>query len=99
MKEKKPVYFTSERVSAHVTRISGAISEYMYLVEGEGRALLIDAGCGVGNIAAYVGTLTALPLTVVLTHGHYDHCGGMYRFDEVYLNREERIPTAIHYSE
>ena len=24
MKEKKPVYFTSERVSAHVTRISGA---------------------------------------------------------------------------
>ena len=99
MKEKKPVYFTSERVSAHVTRISGAISEYMYLVEGEDRALLIDAGCGVGNIAAYVGTLTALPLTVVLTHGHYDHCGGMYRFDEVYLNREERIPTAIHYTE
>lgn len=99
MKEKKPVYFTSERVSAHVTRIRGAISEYMYLVEGEDRALLIDAGCGVGNIAAYVGTLTALPLTVVLTHGHYDHCGGMYRFDEVYLNREERIPTAIHYTE
>lgn len=99
MKEKKPVYFTSERVSAHVTRISGAISEYMYLVEGEDRALLIDSGCGVGNIAAYVGTLTALPLTVVLTHGHYDHCGGMYRFDEVYLNREERIPTAIHYTE
>ena len=99
MKEKKPVYFTSERVSAHVTRIRGAISEYMYLVEGEDRALLIDAGCGVGNIAAYVGTLTTLPLTVVLTHGHYDHCGGMYRFDEVYLNREERIPTAIHYTE
>lgn len=99
MKEKKPVYFTSERVSAHVTRIRGAISEYMYLVEGEDRALLIDAGCGVGNIAAYVGTLTKLPLTVVLTHGHYDHCGGMYRFDEVHLNREERIPTAIHYTE
>lgn len=99
MKEKKPVYFTSERVSAHVTRIRGAISEYMYLVEGEDRALLIDSGCGVGNIAAYVGTLTTLPLTVVLTHGHYDHCGGMYRFDEVYLNREERIPTAIHYTE
>ena len=99
MQEKKPVYFTSERVSAHVTRIRGAISEYMYLVEGEDRALLIDAGCGVGNIAAYVGTLTELPLTVVLTHGHYDHCGGMYRFDEVYLNREERIPTAIHYTE
>ena len=99
MKEKKPVYFTSERVSAHVTRIRGAISEYMYLVEGEDRALLIDAGCGVGNIAAYVGTLTKLPLTVVLTHGHYDHCGGMYRFDEVHLNREERIPAAIHYTE
>ena len=43
MKEKKPVYFTSERVSAHVTRIRGAISEYMYLVEGEDRALLMRA--------------------------------------------------------
>ena len=91
MKEKKPVYFTSERVSAHVTRIRGAISEYMYLVEGEDRALLIDAGCGVGNIAAYVGTLTALPLTVVLTHGHYDHTGAVYAVHEetgapVYMN-------------
>ena len=47
MKEKKPVYFTSERVSAHVTRIRGAISEYMYLVEGEDRALLTDSGRGV----------------------------------------------------
>ena len=92
-------YFTSERVSEHITRIRGVIQEFMYLVEGKDRALLIDTGCGVGNIAAYVETLTALPLTVALTHGHYDHCGGMYRFDEVYLNEEERIPTAIHYTE
>ncbi len=92
-------FFTSERVSEHVTRIRGVIQEFMYLVEGTERALLIDAGCGIGNIAEYVGTLTELPLTVVLTHGHYDHCGGMYHFEEAYLNREERIPTAIHYTE
>lgn len=92
-------YFTSEKVSEHITRIRGVIQEFMYLVEGRDRALLIDTGCGVGNIAAYVEARTALPLTVALTHGHYDHCGGMYRFDEVYLNEEERIPTAIHYTE
>ncbi len=93
------LYFTSEKVSEHVTRIRGVIQEFMYLVEGSDRALLIDVGCGIGNVAEYAGTLTALPLTVALTHGHYDHCGGMYHFDEVYLNREERIPTAIHYTE
>ncbi len=93
------LFFTSEKVSEHVTRIRGVIQEFMYLVEGSEKALLIDTGCGIGNIAEYVGTLTTLPLTVVLTHGHYDHCGGMYRFEEAFLNQEERIPTAIHYTE
>lgn len=97
--ENQNRYFTSEKVSEHITRIRGVIEEFMYLVEGKERALLIDTGCGIGNIAEYVQTLTRLPLTVVLTHGHYDHCGGMYRFDEVYLNEAERVPTAIHYTE
>ncbi len=86
-----------EKITDHVTRISGLISEYMYLVEGSERALLIDSGCGAGDIRSFVESLTPLPLSVVLTHGHYDHAGGAGRFEEVWINPVELIPTPIHY--
>lgn len=91
-------FFHSEKLTDHVTRISGIIAEYMYLVQGTERALLIDTGCGAGNIRIYAESLTHLPLTVVLTHGHYDHAGGSGWFDEIWVSPLELIPTAIHYN-
>ena len=52
-----------------------------YLVLGEKRALLVDTGMGVGSIREVVDRLTALPVTVINTHGHPDHCGGNAEFD------------------
>lgn len=54
-----------------------------YLVEGQDRAVLIDTGTGIGNIRTVVEELTDLPVSVVLTHEHYDHVAGAYRFDEI----------------
>jgi glyoxylase-like metal-dependent hydrolase (beta-lactamase superfamily II) len=54
-----------------------------YLVEGTERAVLIDAGTGVGDITQVLDQLTDLPVSVVLTHEHYDHVGQAYRFDEI----------------
>ncbi len=54
-----------------------------YLVLGRERGVLIDAGTGIGNIQRVVQELTDLPVSVVLTHEHYDHIGGAYRFDEI----------------
>lgn len=55
------------------------ISEYklvnMYLLEGDEAALLIDCGTGIGNAAETVRELTDKPLTVAITHGHFDHDG------------------------
>lgn len=71
-----------------------AINEFglgtMYLLEGREKALLIDTGCGVCDLKAIVGRLTKKPLTVVLTHGHLDHVGGMGLFEKVYLNEKDR---------
>ena len=97
--KKNEMYFTVERVSPHITRIRGVIGENMYLVEGAEKVLLIDTGCGIGDIAGFVRTLTDKPFSVVLTHNHYDHCGGMYRFPEVYLNQKEREPNTVSYTE
>ena len=57
-----------------------------YLLEGNQRALLIDNGYGVANIRDVAQSLTKLPLAVVVTHGHRDHCGAVYQFPLVYAH-------------
>lgn len=54
-----------------------------YLILGEDRALLFDTGMGMSSIKATVEELTALPITVLNSHTHYDHIGGNHEFDDV----------------
>jgi glyoxylase-like metal-dependent hydrolase (beta-lactamase superfamily II) len=82
-------YFRSEKVSNSTTRIFGVYREMMYLIEGKEKALLIDAGIGVGDLDAYVKTLTNKSIELVVTHGHMDHCGGAPLFSSVYLNQAD----------
>ncbi|MFW6140366.1 MAG: MBL fold metallo-hydrolase [Acidobacteriota bacterium] len=61
-----------------------------YLALGKNRAALIDTGTGIGNIKAVTDKLTDLPVVVVLTHEHYDHVAGAYRFDEIIMYNNEK---------
>jgi glyoxylase-like metal-dependent hydrolase (beta-lactamase superfamily II) len=54
-----------------------------YLIVGQTRALLFDTGIGVGDIHKVVARLTALPLTVLNSHTHYDHVGGNADFTDI----------------
>jgi len=54
-----------------------------YLIFGTKKAFLIDTGTGIGDIRQVVEKLTDLPVSVVLTHEHYDHVAGAFRFDEI----------------
>lgn len=59
---------------------------FSYLVIGAHKALLIDAGATVKHdIAAAVKTLTDKPIAVLPTHLHFDHLGGISRFNDVWL--------------
>ena len=49
---------------------------HAYLLAGTKRALLIDTGLGVCDLFSAVRSLTSLPVTVALTHAHWDHIGG-----------------------
>ena len=79
------------------------ISEYklvnMYLLEGENSALLIDCGAGIGNAAETVRCLTQKPLTVAITHGHFDHDGGAALFPQVYLHPADIMLSEKGYNE
>ena len=82
-------YFTHEKISEHVYRITDLTGVCCYLVEGQKRACLLDTCNGIGNIKEYVQTITSLPIFVILTHGHLDHMGGAGLFDEIYMNHAD----------
>lgn len=60
-------------------------SQFMYLLEGDEAALLIDTGWGAGNLREYVEKLTYKPVLVANTHGHLDHSGGNGEWESVIM--------------
>lgn len=61
-------------------------TEYMYLLEGTQRALLVDTGWGAGNLRGFVEGLTRLPIQVINTHFHPDHAGGNGEWQQVMVH-------------
>lgn len=54
-----------------------------FLIVGSDRAVLFDSGLGVVPISPVVQRLTALPVTVLNSHTHFDHVGGNREFSDV----------------
>lgn len=81
--------FRTERLSERLVRIIDITEVCCYLVIGEKKACLLDTGMGYGDLLACVRELTDKPVFVILTHGHYDHNGGVIQFDTVYMNPKE----------
>ncbi|MFZ5844883.1 MAG: MBL fold metallo-hydrolase [Patescibacteria group bacterium] len=82
----KTSWFTIKRVHAQVF----ALAEFhhwekvvSYLVLGSTKAVLVDTSLGYGDIKEVVRKITSLPIQVLLTHGHWDHLGGVGNFSSI----------------
>lgn len=79
-------YFTVERVAEDTFAIGEpryAQQNYSYLIVGQDRALLFDAGPGIRDIRAAAESLTDKPIIFLPSHFHYDHVGNQVTFDEI----------------
>ena len=61
-------------------------SETLYLIEGNDKAALLDAGTSIPDLDKIVARITKKPVSLLLTHGHGDHVGGAGCFDELWMN-------------
>ena len=81
--------FTVRQLPDRVTEITDPSGVHCFLVEGREKAVLIDTMVGLRGLKELVGTLTELPVEVVLTHGHMDHAGGVFEFGSCRLHPED----------
>lgn len=67
-------------------------SESLYLVEGNNKALLIDAGTKIKDLDKIVTSITKMPVMLVATHVHPDHTGqSIDVFPEIYINAGDTV--------
>lgn len=81
--------FATKEVEPGIWQISDVLGDRAYLVMGDRAAALVDTCAGYGDISTVVSELTDLPVTVLLTHSHYDHIAGSYFFHEAYIAPED----------
>jgi len=91
--------FTHREVLPGVFHIRDAMGVYMTLLAGDERALLVDCGYGLEDVAAFVRTLTDKPLTVLLTHAHHDHALGAMWFERTVIFEQDRAEFSVYTGE
>lgn len=84
---KKP-WFTVTQVRKNIYSLAEfshweQVISYLIL-DGE-NAFLVDTGMGYQSIYHEVKKITPLPITVLLTHAHWDHIGGVADFEKIFV--------------
>lgn len=77
------------QIDEHTWQLLDPFRTYLYVLEGTEKAILLDAGNGFSGLRETVEALTKKPVTVVLTHGHFDHTGGAAEFSECLIHQKD----------
>ena len=84
--EEKEVYkgpdVVFRQIDEHTWEGNGHLmaNETLYLIEGNERAILIDAGTKIADLDKIVAGITSKPVTLVATHVHPDHTGEAVKY-------------------
>lgn len=87
--EKEINGFTVRELLPEVYQIQDRYHACASLIIGREKAVLFDTMNGIGDLKGLVEGLASTPLIVMNSHGHADHMGGNYQFEQVFLNRRD----------
>ncbi len=79
-------YFKTFKINDHIFQFKDPMGVLTTLIIGKNKAMLIDTAYGIGDLKKQIEEITKLPLIVIDSHGHMDHTGGNYQFNEVYIS-------------
>lgn len=74
------------RICDHVWLMNDNDEATGYVVVGNKCAAVVDTMIGLVNVKEEAQKLTDLPVICINTHGHTDHIGGNWSFDQAYIN-------------
>ncbi len=89
-------YFTKYQINDHIYQLKDPMGVLTTLIIGKEKALLIDTAYGIGDLKTAILELTNLPLIVINSHGHMDHSGGNFQFDEIYIDERDFELCKLH---
>lgn len=90
------------QIDAHTWEGNGHLmaNESLYIIEGNDKALLIDAGTNIPGLRKIAESITSKPLTLVATHVHPDHTGAAINdFPYIYINAADMVNVPEFMSE
>lgn len=95
-------WYDVEAIGDGSYRIAEGVIFGSYLLVGDERALLIDAGAGVGDLRGLIDGMVDVPVTLLASHAHWDHVGNAAQFDDVVADERERdgdrlVPSGLAY--
>lgn len=82
------------RIDEHTWEGNGHLmaNETIYIIEGNDRTILLDAGTKIDGLRKIVEGITKKPITLIATHVHPDHTGSaIHDFDEIWINAGDEV--------
>lgn len=81
--------YTVKQIMDGVFHIGDGRENFCTLLSGETAAILYDTMIGLEDLKEFVCRLTPFEPMVINSHCHFDHVGGNYQFDRVYMSSED----------
>ena len=73
----------------------GSYASNCYLLEDSGQAVIIDPSAAAASILRKVQAMNAMPTSVLLTHGHFDHIMSI----DTLRSQMPELPVCIHHGD
>ena len=94
--DKVVAFGSSRKIAEDTYRVSSDLLFQSYLFVGTKKALLVDTGLGIGNLADKVSEITDKPLEVYCTHSHFGVTGGAGQFHNVRIGKDDLKSARVY---